>query len=96
MPEENVNLPGGLNEKTLKLIKEYFPILALMASIYINYKQAEQNVTIGMELRQVQDLRVRESKENEKIWRENALRTLKILDSNADKTDTASNTLDSR
>lgn len=96
MSEENVNLPGGLNEKTLKLIKEYFPILALMGSIYINYKQAEQNVQQGMELRQVQDLRVKESKDNEAIWRENALRTLRILDDNADKVNTVSDTLDNR
>lgn len=96
MPEENVNLPGGLNEKTLKLIKEYFPILALMGSVYINYKQAEQNTLQGIELSKVQDLRVKESKENEAIWRENALRTLKILDNNADKGNTFSDTLDNR
>lgn len=76
MPEENVNLPGGLNEKTLKTIERYSLVLFLLFSIYINYKQSEQNSRVVDQLMELQERRIKESKENEALWRDSYFRTI--------------------
>jgi precorrin-6B methylase 2 len=84
MPEEQ-NVPNWLNERILKIIKEHWSIIlnivlayALVQVVKYSIQQAEKNDEKDDIIRKI-------VQDNEKVWRETAFRSLKLVEKHGDE-----------